>query len=170
MSSVFLTLTRKQLCLQQCSSWSGYHSNPQVRIIFPVDAKLWTGKLNLLNKQYFCRNHVQCQKLQQVFQSAVFRPWYKLTLCDVWNNWALNIVLLYYNYVIHVNACFYNTDTIMRQTYMHWSTRCSAWRKHISKMPWHLRSMLSHFNCLGINIDTNAMLRVFNKSCIYWDL
>jgi len=37
-----------------------------------VCADLWTQKLNLLNKQCFCRNIVWSQKLQQVFKVLTF--------------------------------------------------------------------------------------------------
>jgi len=39
---------------------------------FTVDVALWTEKLNLLYKQCFYWNNVQCQKLQQVFEVQSF--------------------------------------------------------------------------------------------------
>jgi len=30
----------------------------------------------------------------------------------------------------------YNADMIMQLTFMHWSTHCRAWRKHLFKMLW----------------------------------
>jgi len=37
-----------------------------------VDDVLWSTKLTLLNKQYFYRNTMQCQKLYQVFEVLSF--------------------------------------------------------------------------------------------------
>jgi len=62
--------------LQQCTSWSGYHSNDWVGLrVIPVYAALRTEKLNILKKQCFCRNSVRYQNLTTSVRSVVFQPW-----------------------------------------------------------------------------------------------
>jgi len=81
----------------------------------------------------------------------VSRPCDKMDGTCTWYVWTSMEILSWWLFET-AGVYFYLVDMIMQLTFMHWSTHCSAWRRHISKMLLHLKSMLSRCSYIRNNI------------------